>query len=309
MTREVDLIEEVARLYGIDKFPARLPSAKLPSARLQYAEAEDRLRERLIGLGYREIITIPIVDESDDAVFRPQSATPARIATPLAEDASVMRSTGAVTMVSTLGWNLNHGQRNLRLFEFGEKYGWNGTEPVETRVLTLGATGLAREKGVAETERAFTFADLKGDLDQIGHLAGGLIWNAGAPQWLHPAHAGTILHKEQTTLRSASWYAGQLSRRVSNDSSCARTLTSRSWNSIRFAEPIKQRVRRCGTNRSRAFPLSNAISLVVADVELRSPAWWRRFDLSALQKFHRSTRWTCFAAKTCPPGRFRCWCA
>ena len=167
MTREVDLIEEVARIYGVDKFPARLPPAKLPAARLEYAEADDRLREMLIGLGYQEIITIPIVDEPSDAMFRSEGAAPARIANPLAEDASVMRSTGAVTMARTLEWNLNHGQRNVRLFEFGKTYGWNGSQPVETRVVTLGATGLAREKGVAETERAYVFADMKGDLEQI----------------------------------------------------------------------------------------------------------------------------------------------
>jgi len=219
VTREVDLVEEVARIYGVDKFPARLPAAKLPAARLEYAEADDRLRDILIGLGYQEIITIPIVDEPSDAMFRPENAVPARIANPLAEDASVMRSTGAVTMARTLEWNLNHGQRNVRLFEFGKIYRWDGTQPVETRIVTLGATGLAREKGVAETERAYAFADLKGDLDQIGHLAGGLAWTPGGPAWFHAAHAGTI------SLRAGGGsaagpakpigHAGQLSRRVS----------------------------------------------------------------------------------------------
>ena len=209
VSREVDLIEEVARIYGVDKFPARLPAAKLPAARLESAEADDRLRQILIGLGYQEIIAIPIVDETSDALFRPASATPARIANPLAEDASVMRSTGAVTMARTLEWNLNHGQRNVRLFEFGKTYGWNGTQPVETRTLTLGATGLAREKSIAETERAYAFADLKGDLDQIGQVAGGFLWIAGAPDWLHPAHSGTILR----TLRPIG-HAGQLARHV-----------------------------------------------------------------------------------------------
>jgi phenylalanyl-tRNA synthetase beta chain len=212
VTREIDLIEEVARLYGLDKFPARLPASKQPAGRLEFAEAEDRLRERLIGLGYQEIITIPIVDEANDVVFRDANVTPARIANPLAEDASVMRSTAAVTMASTLEWNLNHGQRNVRLFEFGKTYRWNGVEPVETRVLALGATGLAREKGIAESERSFLFADLKGDLDQIGHLAGGFLWNAGGPAWLHPAHAGTI------SLTGAAnrpvGLAGQLARRA-----------------------------------------------------------------------------------------------
>jgi phenylalanyl-tRNA synthetase beta chain len=215
VTREVDLIEEVARLYGVDKFPSRLPPAKLPAARLEYAEAEDRLRERLIGLGYQEIITIPMVDEASDAVFRAENAAPARIANPLAEDASVMRSTGAVTMISALGWNLNHGQRNVRLFEFGKTYRWSDAKPVETRVLTLGATGFAREKGVAETERTYVFADLKGDIDQIGKLAGGIVWKAEAPDWLHPAHAGKTMLPADGATADPIGHAGQLSRRVS----------------------------------------------------------------------------------------------
>src|ERR1700738_1628515 len=53
--REIDLIEEVARVYGLDKFPARLPAARQGAARLPHFESEARLRERLIGLGYREI--------------------------------------------------------------------------------------------------------------------------------------------------------------------------------------------------------------------------------------------------------------
>jgi phenylalanyl-tRNA synthetase beta chain len=213
VSREVDLIEEIARLYGLGNFPARMPAAKLPAARLEYAEAEDRIRERLIGLGYQEIIAVPLVEEARDALFRGEGVVPARIANPLAEDASVMRSNGAVTMAATLEWNVNHGQRNVRLFEFGRTYRWNGTAPVETRVLTLGATGLSREKGVAETEREFVFADLKGDLDQIGHLAGGLIWKEGAPGWLHPAHAGTLQADSGGGARVIG-FAGRLARRA-----------------------------------------------------------------------------------------------
>jgi phenylalanyl-tRNA synthetase beta chain len=219
VTREIDLIEEVARLHGLDKFPARLPAARLPAGRLEYAEAEDRLRERLIGLGYQEIITIPIVDEASDVMFRDANSAPARIANPLAEDACVMRSTGVVTMVSTLERNLNHGQRNVRLFEIGKRYGWNGTEPVETRVLTLGATGLAREKGIVENERAFVFADLKGDIDQVGNMAGGFLWEGPpGPGWFHPAQAGLILLNNNhvvTNVIGVVGSAGQVSRRVS----------------------------------------------------------------------------------------------
>src|ERR1700730_12658291 len=61
--REIDLIEEVARVYGLDKFPPRFPVSRQGAARLPHYEAETRVRERLIGLGYREILTIPHVAE------------------------------------------------------------------------------------------------------------------------------------------------------------------------------------------------------------------------------------------------------
>ncbi len=306
VTREVDLVEEVARIYGVEKFPARLPPAKLPAKRLEYAEADDRLREILIGLGYQEIITIPIVDEPSDAMFRPQGAAPARIANPLAEDASVMRSTGAITMARTLEWNLNHGQRNVRLFEFGKTYGWNGTKPVETRILTLGATGLAREKGVTETERAFAFADLKGDLDQLGHLAGGLAWSAGGPAWLHSAHVGTISLRADGATPKKSGTPAKSRAAFPNDSSCGRTPTSLNWNSSRSARVTNPPARRCVTSWYPDFPRSSAISPSFFRKEPPSPRSKGRFAHLASPKFPRLTLWIYSAARICRMENSRC---
>jgi phenylalanyl-tRNA synthetase beta chain len=202
VTREVDLIEEVVRHYGLDKFPPRLHPAKQPAARLPYAEAEDRLRERLIGLGYREIVSIPLVNDAEDALFRPAGVTPARVANPLAEDASLLRSTGLVSMAHALAWNLNRGQRSLRLFEIGRAYGLQNGAPEETRVVTIGATGLAREQGVAESAREYSFADLKGDLDQIGDLAGGFEWKGERVAWQNAARAGEISVANKYLVRS-----------------------------------------------------------------------------------------------------------
>ena len=213
--REIDLVEEIARVYGLDKFPARLPAARQGAQRLAHYEAEARLRERLIGLGYREINTIPHVSEERDALFRPEGVAPARIANPLSEEADVLRSTGAVTMAAALEWNLNRGQRHLRLFEIARHYrlnlAANGGEvkPIETRVLTLGATGEAREKGLYDSARDLSFADLKGDLDTIGALAGGLRWEQGGPEWLNAAKRGRVRLGE-----GEIGVAGQLARRV-----------------------------------------------------------------------------------------------
>ncbi|PYU73222.1 MAG: phenylalanine--tRNA ligase subunit beta [Acidobacteria bacterium] len=216
--REIDLIEEIARIYGLEQFPPRLPAARQGAARLPHYEAEARLRERLIGLGYREILSIPHVAEERDALFRPEGVTPARLSNPLSEEAGVLRSTGIVTMAGALEWNLNHGQRNARLFEIGRHYRLNGSASVETRVLTIGATGEAREKGLYDAARDFSFADLKGDLDAIGELCGGFRWEDGATGWLHAArrgslHLNTIISSAARNLSSLG-VAGQLRRRL-----------------------------------------------------------------------------------------------
>ncbi len=214
VTRGIDLIEEVARHYGYDKFPPRLPPAKLPAHRLPHAEAQDRLRERIVALGYQEIVEIPIVDTQRNELFRPENLAPAVIGNPLAEDASVMRSTGTVSMLRAIEWNLNHGQRNLRLFEIGKTYELRDGEPVETQVLTLGATGMAQEKTIYEAAREFSFADLKGDLDRIGELAGGFAWQSGGPHWLAASRAAQISLASESPARANIGVAGQLARRI-----------------------------------------------------------------------------------------------
>jgi phenylalanyl-tRNA synthetase beta chain len=215
--REIDLIEEVSRVYGTEKFPPRLPAARSGAARLPQYEAESRLRERLIGLGYREIVTIPHVAEDRDAMFRSADAIPARLANPLSEEAGLLRSNGTVSMAGAIEWNLNHGQRDVRLFEIGRHYrfavskrsGDSALAPVETVFLTLGATGEARAQGLYDSARAFTFADLKGDLEAIGALSGGIQWKDGGPDWLNSAKRGRILLGENEL-----GAAGQLSRKV-----------------------------------------------------------------------------------------------
>jgi len=212
--REIDLIEEVARVYGLDKFPPRLPAARTGAARLPHHEAETHLRERLIGLGYQEILTIPHVSEERNELFRPTDAVPTKLSNPLSEEASVLKSTGAVTTAAAIEWNLNHGQRNVRVFEIGQQYRFINDRPAETRVLTIGATGAARQQGLYDSAREYTFGDLQGDLDAIGAFSGGLRWEPGGPDWLNPAIRGIIfLGKEGTQPLGV---AGQLTKRVAD---------------------------------------------------------------------------------------------
>ena len=78
------------------------------------------MRERLIGLGYREIVTIPQVAEDRDALFSPEGVIPARLANPLSEEASLLRSSGAVSMAGAIEWNLN--RPTLPIFHLQQQY-------------------------------------------------------------------------------------------------------------------------------------------------------------------------------------------
>jgi phenylalanyl-tRNA synthetase beta chain len=212
--REIDLVEEVARVYGLDKFPPRLPAARSGAARLPHQEAETRLRERLIGLGYQEILTIPHVSEERNELFRPPEAVPCKLANPLSEEAGVLRSTGVVTMAAAIEWNLNHGQRNVRLFEIGHHYRFANGKSVESRVLTIGATGAAREQGLYDSPRQYDFGDLKGDLDAVGALAGGWRWENSGPDWLNAARRGALYFGEEGNQPLGA--AGPLAKRVAD---------------------------------------------------------------------------------------------
>jgi len=212
--REIDLIEEVARIYGLDKFPARLPAARNGAVRLPQYEAETRLRERLIGLGYQEVLTIPHVAEGRNDLFRPADVTVAKLANPLSEEANVLRSTGVVSIAGVIEWNLNHSQRNARVFEIGSRYRFVDRKPVESRVLTVGATGAARTQGLYDPAREYNFADLKGDLDSLGALSGGFRWEQGGPDWLNPARRGALFLGQEGN--QPLGVAGQLAKRVAD---------------------------------------------------------------------------------------------
>ena len=267
VTREVDLIEEVARHYGLDKFRPRLHPAKQPAARLPHAEAEDRLRERLIGLGYREIVSIPLVNEAEDALFRPGDVVPARVANPLAEDASLLRSNGLVSMAHALAWNLNRGQRDLRLFEIGRAYRLLNDAPDETRIVTIGTTGLARQQGVAESAREYSFADLKGDLDQIGDLAGGFRWKNESSGWQNAARAGAFAPgKNGTGEPRAIGQAGQLATRVAEKFKLRQDVFLAEWALEPFYAGYKQaRAARKYQPISRFPAVERDFSLILPD--------------------------------------------
>lgn len=166
VTREVDLVEEVARHFGYDCLPARLRPAP-PRVERDIAREKDlTISAKLVGLGYREIIPPSMVDPQENARFTDRPAVV--LANPLSQEASALRSTPVPSMLRALCWNLDRAQEDLRLFEVGRTYSPRGEGlPEERRVLTLGLCGHRRPASVHDSEQAVNFFDLKGDLETL----------------------------------------------------------------------------------------------------------------------------------------------
>src|SRR5215472_4615638 len=139
-------------------------------------------------------------------------------------------------------------------------------EPKETLVLTLGATGLAREKTIYEAAREYSFEDLKGDLDRIGELAGGWRWQAGAPSWLAGARAAKVSLAHGKGSAESIGHAGQLARRVADEFK----LRQEAFVAELGLEPLLEAVDRASAGlRFKPLPRYPAVerdfSLIVAD--------------------------------------------
>ena len=165
VSREIDLIEEVARHHGFDKFPARLPPVRQPVVRPACSQAEETLRQRLEAAGFDEAVSFSLVNPAEAEAFLSPGEELAPIANPLSLEVSVLRPSGLASLAQALARNINRGRRNVRFYEIGKAYARRGGKFSERRVLTLAATGQLREKGVHEPGQPNNFFALKGALE------------------------------------------------------------------------------------------------------------------------------------------------
>jgi phenylalanyl-tRNA synthetase beta chain len=186
VSREEDLLEELARHHGFDKFVPTLPKWSGFGAGLPQRSRETLLRDLVAGSGYSEIYSLSLSYEAIERRFRPE-VNQEKPSNPLTEDASVLRASLVPGILKAIQWNINHGIRDLQFFELGKVY----RRGSEERAMILAATGSVKLKGVHESGREFNFYDLKGDVEGIleaFHLNLPLE-KAGMPAYYHPGRS------------------------------------------------------------------------------------------------------------------------
>lgn len=173
---EVDLIEEIARVYGFEKIPALSPIApNVMQIEPESLRSLFTLRRQIADRGYQEVINYSFVEESWETDFA-GNANPVRVVNPIASQMSVMRSSLIASLVANARYNLNRKIGRVHVFEIGAVFlrnpnGADGTEAVAgydqpKRIAALAYGPLAEEQW-GQPARNADFFDMKGDLEAL----------------------------------------------------------------------------------------------------------------------------------------------
>jgi phenylalanyl-tRNA synthetase beta chain len=171
VTREIDVIEEIARIYGYEKIPTRLFSGgKLLVSRNPREAFAGKARESLIGQGYFEVVTNSIVDPKQVRRIDPQQEC-VEILNPISEDLKWLRPSLISGLLNAVYENLSHQVRTIKIFEIGTVMAPNGEQlPDETQRIALALSGSDLGENWAFHPTEFTFHDLKGAIEGIESL-------------------------------------------------------------------------------------------------------------------------------------------
>ncbi len=193
--REVDLLEELARIHGYNQFPNTLPAFTGAVVTLPDEPKNAKVRETMLALGYDEAISITFISEQEAKAFG--GGEPLAIANPLSEEAGYLRTSLIPGLLDMVGYNLNRGNANVRLFEAGEVFEKLGDGSIEDERRHLGfvATGDAIAKSVHSLAQPHTFFHMKGDVEEL--LAAfeyqKLHFDDQTPPYFHPGRSARAL--------------------------------------------------------------------------------------------------------------------
>lgn len=207
--REEDLVEEIARHTGYHLIGSELPPGQ-SAGEYQLKELKRRaLRRAFAGAGFDEAINYSFIDSAANEQFElvPEFAGAQHdgggvtLRNPIIEDAVRMRQSLLPGLLTSLRHNLNHGERDVRLFEIGRIFANQGRDelPNELESLAFVVTGGAVEEGRAQAPRELDFSDAKGALEvAIDEMKlGPLTFEAGRAKHLREGQTALIKIKEQ----------------------------------------------------------------------------------------------------------------
>ena len=168
LVEEIDVIEEVARIYGYDKIAAKTNATVDFSKPRQVESLQDELRDYLVGAGFSEMLTLSLQDSLSGNLMGGKAV---EVLNPVSAEASVLRASLIPGALQSVKHNRSHGEKNLRCFELGNVFslreGFSKSTlegfDEEERILLLLAGEISRPQYGIQGRKADIF-DLKGEI-------------------------------------------------------------------------------------------------------------------------------------------------
>ncbi len=234
ISRDVDLIEEVARLYGYDNIPTSLVYGDTTVGALSPAQAVRRtVRRTLAGFGLDEVINYSFTHPQKSAVvpgvYGDKPAV--KLALPMSEERSVLRQSLIPHLLDVVAHNRNHNQADVAVFEIGHVFVTDEEKlsklPEQPLHLGLLLTGLMQSAQWLQAGRAVDFFDLKGVLERLLASLGifDVTYSLHAADGFHPGRTAqlTVERNGQTVVLGV---AGQLHPQVQQEQDLADTYVA-----------------------------------------------------------------------------------
>lgn len=173
LERPIDIIEEIARLYGYDKIPfarrAWLDQSQTVNERIVF---QDHLRTILAGLGLRETLSLSLVSPAAAEPFLPPGAKAVELLNPLSTEWSVFRSSLLISLLQNTAYNRNRQNPVQRFFEIGNAAWMHDDAHIEKKQVAAMVAGDIHQPAWYDKGRAFDFYDIKGILMQLLQACG-----------------------------------------------------------------------------------------------------------------------------------------
>jgi phenylalanyl-tRNA synthetase beta chain len=199
--RDIDIIEEVARLYGYDKIPATLPEMQMsPAPEHKTQELIKTLKDSMVKSGFSEVINFSFMNpESLNKLNLPLDDIRRNfinIRNPLRKEDSVMRTTLVPALLNNISMNLNRGEKTLSFFEISSVF-LPSTRKLPDETIQIAAVYHKGPISSIWQNKHDAFYDLKGAIENIFvklNIPGvSFIKDSVSGTYLHPGKSGAII--------------------------------------------------------------------------------------------------------------------
>ena len=279
LEREIDLIEEVARVYGYNRFADTLPSFAGAVRELPHVLQETAIRETLRALGFTEVVSSTFTSAEEAATFGTDAVA---MGNPLSAEAGMLRPSLAPGMARILAHNLHRDVSSVRLFEMGTVFSGSTEKVNETVGLALGVTGAAVGTALQGADDAL-FYETKGAIEALLAKFDGVVSFDAVelPAWLAVGRGAQALLDGKSVAMFGELSAAELQARKLRQPCVIATIDAQRLMQTTLRQPVSRELSRFqAVERDFSFVFPDAVMWATIEGVLRG---WKLDELRSVR--------------------------